>query len=38
MMLFIKADLDGTREAAKRGEERKPDYQGAIKISTDASL
>ena len=38
MMTFIQNDLNEGKAKAKKGEKHIPDYQGAIKISTDASL
>jgi len=38
MMAFIISDYNNGQEAIKRGEIYSPDYDGCIKISTDASL
>ena len=38
MMDFIIEDFRKTEQAAKEGTERTPDYDGCIKISTEASL
>ena len=38
MMTFIKEDFDKVAAALKEGKELKPDYKGAIAISTNASL
>jgi len=38
MMDFIKADFAKGQEAERNGGKYEPDYDGCIKISTDASL
>ena len=38
MMAFIIKDFEAGKEKEKKGEKYEPDYDGCIKISTDASL